>query len=1358
LKIRNWFFLTASALLPVVLALYVQTQHSFKHVIIPLVGSFIPGELQVESGSLRFPATLELTGLSYRHQEAGLSAQIDLLRLRLAAIPLLRERLLFFDELMIGHGEIQYRKGGTALSEKDRTTVDLPGPILPGLRWAVRLGRIDRMTVSVQAEEHEVAVADLQMVVSDVGPGRTGTIDLQGEVSIDRRQGMSRWAGRLAGTGSIQQDVNGSRFEWNVVNELIVRESPLRNVEAGLQAITLNQSMTGGYDVVRETVQAESTLHVRLGESRLIDASFRVRRTGSPDGTEMDLGVKVHEVTEQALNLLLNEEQTFRLRSAHVSGYVDIHALGERYAIRSVFTGQRLQGLFGRTATPPLDIDVAQTGTFDSGSRDLTVEIFDIHVADRHKVWLAGELKRTLLFKLGDRTAERENLEPSNPSQADWALTVNDIGVADLRPWLDVLRWKGLEGLRAGRVGGAITASGRSSGRAVDLSLRLKFSDLLMESAGGGSPPPAVTFDHVAQGTLTDFTRLRISSYVVTAAMNEQSRGTLHLSGTINLKAPATNLNMEGSLTLNDLQAAALNPLLASWRKTGFDHGRFNGTAQATVTGDLLKWEIDLRGRRVSLRLPGKAHPTMPLDLALRQAGHLNRRARVLQVDKAVLQAFEQSRPVLTAILDRPIHMALNGKGAGPATARRDTPIATLGIAVHRLDIEQLKARLEPLNIAGLDPIKTGLVNSQLTIRWWGEAEPLSVSGDLDVGNLTLDSGVVHVTKPVTFRNRIDATVKDSSLIDVTAWNIRVLAGSAAMAEARVSGSTDVTDGSADLALKFTTDNMTAFLAQMGMLGGPQLKYVAGGAVMAEGRLLSQGSRSPISLQATIRSRNLRLKPPPGHSLAYDIDLQGKAEVNAPRTVVELNPMTFTLKHAAKEAGTVMLWSRWPLVSSGAEATARIVARQLDCMAVSDLYKALPGRIPGPLPVNADLTMSMDTSRNGKFTLSGQETIGPVQVLRKDGGPTEATVRIEQNLNRHDDELNVTKFTLSADRPDGLADQATASGSINFGRKRRAAVKGRVASLDAGWYAALFSAQDSKPDSTTQQGSKQSPRNIGKQSDAQAFLANFDAEFSIGTVSYRSLAIGPGRLTAKGTEEILEVMLEPTGFAEGQVEGTVALKHEGAQSRMEWSGKGQGLNLESILQAVEPGEPARLTGIGSFQTSGGGDVDAKEGLTRRHLKGTGVFDITGGTFVRIPLFDFLAKYTRVQEFSQMGFTDLRGDLTLDSGVLSLDRMSTTATVSSLEGSGTMAEDGAVDGLVFVKVGPSLAKNVKIPCMSALLVLPDGFVALPFAVRVKGSGENLTYRVDPSPWDQAKGTISSFAGKMKNLVSGCREVL
>ena len=63
-----------------------------------------------------------------------------------------------------------------------------------------------------------------------------------------------------------------------------------------------------------------------------------------------------------ALNLMLGNDGAFRLRSAHMSGDVNIHAIGERYDIRSVFTGQQLQVVSGKGATPPVDVDVAQAG------------------------------------------------------------------------------------------------------------------------------------------------------------------------------------------------------------------------------------------------------------------------------------------------------------------------------------------------------------------------------------------------------------------------------------------------------------------------------------------------------------------------------------------------------------------------------------------------------------------------------------------------------------------------------------------------------------------------------------------------------------------------------------------------------------------------------------------------------------------------------------------------------------------------------------------------------------------------------------------------------------------------------------
>jgi len=70
-------FLLGMILLLVVFVLYLQTQHAFRHIILPLVAAVVPGELRVNTGSLTFPATLELTGLSYQQPKRGLSLQID---------------------------------------------------------------------------------------------------------------------------------------------------------------------------------------------------------------------------------------------------------------------------------------------------------------------------------------------------------------------------------------------------------------------------------------------------------------------------------------------------------------------------------------------------------------------------------------------------------------------------------------------------------------------------------------------------------------------------------------------------------------------------------------------------------------------------------------------------------------------------------------------------------------------------------------------------------------------------------------------------------------------------------------------------------------------------------------------------------------------------------------------------------------------------------------------------------------------------------------------------------------------------------------------------------------------------------
>lgn len=1338
---------------------YLQTPHAFTHVIVPFINSMFPGDLQVENGSLTLPASVEATGLSYRQPDTGVSVSVDRLHLSFAAMESLRQRRFFVDEATIDHGDIRI----VLPPQEGETTVDAaPSSGSAPLRWAVRRLHVDG-SLFVVTDSKEVAVTDVQVSIEDVGPGRSGIIAAQGEVALQQTTGEHRWAGRMVVTGSVGQDSSGRRIEWDTANELIVRDSPLSASGMPAGTLSVDQRVRGGYDLLAATLEADSLVTMRLGADRLVDASVKLRRTPSAQGVETDLGLKILEVTEQALNFLVDDEQAFRLRAAHVAGYVDVHAVGTRYAVRSVFAGEKLQVVFDHTATPPLDIDLAQTGTFDSDTSDLAVEIFDVHVADQQKIWLAGELKRTLTFRLGGGYAEREDVESPNSTEADWALRVNDVSVADMRRWFTAFHLKGLEGLQAGQVRGVITAAGRTGGKAVDLALRLRMSDLIMDSSEGREVGPPVTFEHVARATLIDFAELRISSFVTTASvLGERSTGTLELSGRIRLTDPAADLDLRGSLVLNDLHSAAFNPMLARWTKASFDHGHFNGTANATITRELLKWEVDLRGRRIRFRLPNKPRPTLPLEVVARQAGHVDRTARVLQIEKAVLQASEQSRPMLTVVLDHPIHVALSKTGRKPASVRTDSPLATLGIELHRLDIEQLRPRLEFLKLPFLDLVTSGRVDSRLTIHWWGEAEPLAVVGDLNLERMTLDSPLVKIGKPLTLRNRFEATVKDSTVVELTAWNLRAFNGATAVADARVNGTADLADGTMDLSTRFTAGDITEFLLRIGLLDKRQLKSVAGGAVTADVRASSQGAASPVSLRIGIRSRNLRFKALHTHVITYDVDVRGTVDVNGPRTVVDLNPLALTLKHAAKDAGTMTVWGRWPINASESEATARLVAKNVDCGPVIDLYGALPGRHPGPLPLSADVKLAMNT-RSGQVAVSGQETIGPATVSRKDGGPAESTVRLGQDVLWHNQVLSVSKLTLTADRPNGTADHASANGRVNVGSLSQAEFEGKITSLDAAWYAALLSKPASTAQASLQAEGQSGPKPTRRPSDGKGAPANvlfkhLDGVLSIGSISYGGLKIGPGRLTMRGTKDRIDFAVEPTGLADGKVEATMALTGQewqgGGTGRFEWTGRGEGLNIETLLKAVEPGEVARMSGLGSFQTSGSGVQGGT--VPEEQMKGSLNFTITGGQFSRMPLASFLARETHVEEFNRMGFSEIRGDMRQEAGETTMDRLVAMGSVSSLEGSGKMGSDGALNGLIFVKIGPSFRQNIKIPCMSAILLLPDGFAALPFAVRVSGTPKAPVFSVDTSPWDQAKGTITGFAGRMKNLVMGCRE--
>ncbi len=149
---------------------------------------------------------------------------------------------------------------------------------------AIQRARLENITLSIQRGSDEFTVRDLKMAIDDVGPGRTGTIDLSSEVAFERSAGQMRWAGALLLTGDLEESSGGQELKWKMSHILKIREWPEHVASSDSGAITLDQTLSGRYDFTQATVHADSSLTLRQGETSLGNLSLQFTRTDSPDG------------------------------------------------------------------------------------------------------------------------------------------------------------------------------------------------------------------------------------------------------------------------------------------------------------------------------------------------------------------------------------------------------------------------------------------------------------------------------------------------------------------------------------------------------------------------------------------------------------------------------------------------------------------------------------------------------------------------------------------------------------------------------------------------------------------------------------------------------------------------------------------------------------------------------------------------------------------------------------------------------------------------------------------------------------------------------------------------------------------
>jgi hypothetical protein len=1326
------------------LLFYVQTRHGFRHLIVPLAVKLTGAKLEVRDGLLSLLGALEVDGLLYEDPTSGVSFDAERVALRAVPWSFITESAPRIDDLELKRANLRIVLRPGPATEPAATIRLIP--------VAVERARFEDVTVAVEQGDRRIT-GQVSAALDKLGPARAGNITLQTGFLLER-DGMPDLSGSIDLTLSVEVGPGGTPIEWSGSNRALVRTGRGSIEPSDPEVVNFKQTLAGRYDRAAQSLRAVSNVTIgRGGAPSPGTAELTALMEGAKRPAVTDVSLTMAGVTADTLNLWLGEATAPRVHAGRFDAKVGAHVEGTQTSIRGKVTGSGVRLRLGdQEASPPVDVSLQHVGSFDSATRDVAIETLSLTISDRVKTLLSGALDRPVSLHLD----QPEGGTPSSGAGAEpavWSLRLTQWDIQKLRPWLAILGRDPLQGVAAGRLGGSLHVSMYEQGTIMDVAGRLEGSEVMLRGEGSGRDglmgPLGIVADWKSR--LTSLQLLKLDPLTTSVNLKGKQVASLLATGTWRF-ADATGITaLNGTLKLTELPGETLNPLLGLWSQARIGRAQIDGQADVAVDQGRVRWKVDVRGQEIQLRLPDATTDAPSLDLLIKQAGEFDPTARKLRLDWLNVQVVERRRPVVTLSLDKPLTLSLEqGKeGDTSKTGGSSEPI-TLGLRVHRLGVHQLRPWVAMAASQALASIRGGALDADLKVRLSG-ANDVAVVGRLNLDEITLERGEKRASAPITLSTEVRASVAGRSRVTVDSWAVQALAGKTLLAQMRLAGSVD-SGGATDLALDVTASDLSELVDRLGLLTERQQGLISGGSLKGDVRLVTAGPKKPLTVKAALRSANLNIRLDKTHQLTRSLGLQAEVEVDAARTVAELQRVEVIVESGGARAGTLMASGRWPLTAAGTMTPAgalSVTVKEWDSEPFMEFFGILPGRGPGPLPLTAELKVTQEPG--GKtLGLQGKETIGPISVAVKGRDPEPATVHLVHDVARSGDEVRVMALSLTAERPKGRPDRAAVSGSFRMGPRPHLQLHGSLDAFDVDWYAALTASPSERPPTG---------KTFGKPQDAKddetglALPLDLDVDLSIGAVTYRTLEIGNGRLVAKGDGDSMQATLEPVGLAGGSVQGTVTVALKGGQPEFGWDAKGNALDLSVLTKAAFAEPEPRVTGRGGFTTSGTGRGWGE--TLRQSLSGTAVFDIADGQFIKSRLFEFLAEQTRIEQFRALGFRTVHGVLQIKDGWVHLNQVRVDGPSVAVEAGGKIGLDGRLDVQVQPKVGPTLSDHVRLPCLNQLLKTVDGFTVLPVAVTVEGTAESPAYGVNVMVSSMVGRHTGALIGTVADLLTACR---
>lgn len=1333
------------------LLFYLQTRHGFRHAIVPFAATLTGAQIEVRDGILSLTGALEVDGLVYKDPLSGVWFDAEQLTFRATPWSFFSEGVPKIDELELKKAHLRIVPQAEPVVQDDQEAEAGRPETTRFVPVAVERAHVEDVTLILEQKDRRFTghvAADL----NQLGPGRAGSLKILTDFLLEQ-DGTQDLSGTDDLTLSVEIGPGGTPITWNGSHRLFLRTGRGSLEPANPEVVHFDQKLAGEYEWAEENLQASSNVTIRKAGAKLGTAELMAAMDGSKRPSMTDVSLTMAGITGDTLNLFLGRTGSIRMHEGRFDAQVKAHIEGPRTSVQGKVTGSGVRlGLRKREATPPIDISLQQVVTFDSAANDAAIDTLTLSIDSRAKTLLSGALDRPISLHLDQ--AEGSGQPSDAPAEAAvFSLELSKSDVQELRPWLALVGNDPLKGIMSGKLGASLVVSIYEQGATVDVTGKIDSSGVMLQTDGRNGPaglmgPLGIKSEWKSR--LTEMKQLEVDPVTTTINLKGMQVGTFRATGSMTFADAAELTALDGTLALTGLPGEALNPLLGLWSQTRIGRSQIDGHADIVVDESRAKWEVDLRSQDMQIRLPGGETDAPPLDLLIKQHGEFDRKARRLRLDRLNIQVVERDHPVVKLSLDQPLTLTLAQTAQGNASKKdaSEEPI-TLGLQVNRLGIHQLRPWVALVGSRALASVRGGALDADLKVRLKG-IEDVAVTGRVDLKEISFLRAKKHASAPVTLGTELRASVVGRSHITVDSWEVRAQEGKHLLAQARLTGSAD-TAGATDLALDISSSDLSKFVERLGLLTDRQQEMISDGSLKSDVRLTTAGPDNPLTIKGALRSENLNIRLDKTHQMNRSLGLQVEVHVDGARTVAEFQRVEATVESGGSTAGTITVSGHWPLTSgvSMPAGAMRVTVKEWDSGPFVDFFNVMPGRRPGPLLVSADLKIDQDVG--GKtLAVQGKETFGPIVVALKGHDPKQATVHLEHDVARSGDDVQVKTLSLMAERPQGRTDRAAVSGSLRTGTRPRFRLQGSVDALNADWYAALTATPPEK--TQTDKASEKKPE-IEDDQPGFAVPLDLDVDLVIGTVTYRNLEIGKGRLVAKGDGESMQATLEPTGIAKGNVQGIVAAALKNGRPEFRWNVKGNDLDLGILTKAVWDEPEPRVTGQGKMTTSGTGRGHGES--LQKSLIGTVVFDVTDGQFVRSPVLEFLAEQTHIEDFKGLGFKTLHGDLQIEDGWINIKQIRADGPSVAVEASGKVGLDGRLDVQVQPKIGPALADYARIPCVNQFMKTVDGFTVLPVAVTVEGTTANPSYGVTVTPGRTVGKQAGALVGTIADLFTACQ---